>query len=252
MKKYFTSLCLVAASIAASFSLQAQNIFGVANHLGVDINAGTTGIGVELSTPLTQWIQARAGVSIMPGINFNVGTTVSGTQTINGISQEWDSDLDVTGDLKRVQGSLIFNAYPFGSKSSFFVAAGAYFGGKDLLKISGQLSDYDKLGDLKDAGVEIGDYKLPLGPNGEVAGALRVAGFRPYLGLGTGRACPKHRVGFMWELGVQFQKKAYVWDDINMERVDLSGITSDDTFQKIIDKVQVYPVLRFTISGRIF
>lgn len=252
MKRLFSSLSVLAVSMIIGLGAHAQTKFGVANHLGVDVNAGTTGVGVELSTPITQWIQARAGLSVMPGINFNVGTTVSGTETVNGVSQDWESDLDVTGELKRVQGSLIFNVYPFGGKGSFFIAGGAYFGGQDLLKISGQLADYDKLHNLQDAGVEIGDYKLPLGPNGEVAGALRVAKFRPYVGFGTGRACPKHRLGFMWELGVQFQKKAFVWDDINKERVNISEFSSDDTFQKIIDKVQVYPVLRFTIAGRIF
>ena len=43
--------------------------------------------------------------------------------------------------------------------------------------------------------------------NGNVSGGLKVSGFRPYLGLGFGRAVPKKRVGVMFELGVQFHGK---------------------------------------------
>lgn len=254
MKRLFTSIFVLALTLAGTMHSEAQvkQMFGVANHLGVDVNVGTTGIGAEVSTPLTTFIQARAGVSIMPGFDFHVNTTVSGTESVNGMAQDWSSDMKVKGSLSRVQGSLIFNIYPFTSRVPFFVAAGAYFGGRELVKISGQLSDYNNIPNLKDAGVEIGDYKLPLGPNGEVNGALRVNGFRPYFAIGTGRPCPKGRVGFMWELGVQLQKKAYVWDDINKSEVSLSGVDSDDTFQKVMDNFRVYPVLKFTISGRIF
>lgn len=253
MKKIFTSLfagiCLLSATPDAG--AQVKDMLGIANHVGVNLNVGTTGIGVEAATPITPFVQARLGISIMPGFNFNVGTEVTYDAMVNGTSQEFSNDIDLNGSLKRVQGSLIFNVYPLGNRFPLFIAVGGYFGGRDMVKITGQVQDYDPAL-IHNANVEIGDYNLPLGPNGEVRGALRVNSFRPYIGIGTGRPCPVGRLNFMWELGIQIQGKPYVWDEINKEKVDLSGIDSDDTFQKIMDHFTVYPVLKFTLSGRIF
>lgn len=241
-------LAAVAVIFGACNSAYAQDIptLGIFNHLGINLNAGTTGIGVEAATPITQFVQARAGISVMPGIKFHVNSEVNATAPDG---QTYYEDVRLEGSLKRVQGSLVFNVYPFGNRSSFFVAAGAYFGGKDMVKISGHVNDWEK---YKDAGVQIGDYNLPIGPDGNVEGALRVNSFRPYFGIGTGRPCPKGRVNFMWELGVQIQKTPYVYDVVNSSKIDVAEFSSDDTFQKIMDNIKVYPVLKLTISGRIF
>lgn len=118
-----------------------------------------------------------------------------------------------------------------------------------MVKINGYCPEAQGLGNY----VEVGDYRLPLDENGYAKGALRVNSFRPYIGIGTGRPCPVGRLNFMWELGVQFQGKPYVWDDLNKQKVDMTLVEeSDDTFQKIMDHFTVYPVLKFTLSGRIF
>lgn len=248
MKKYFTVFLLAVASMVSFQTMaQARDFLGIANHLGVNLNVGTTGIGIEAATPITPFVQARAGISIMPGIKFHVDTDVDlGNYNSTSVSRE----IELDGSLKRVQGSLIFNVYPLGNRFPLFVAVGGYFGGRDMVKITGQVNDYDP---SMMGSVEIGDYRLPLGPNGEVRGALRTNAFRPYIGIGTGRPCPTGRLNFMWELGIQIQGKPYLWDDINKDQVDLKGIEdSDDTFQKIMDHFTVYPVLKFTLSGRIF
>ena len=88
------------------------------------------------------------------------------------------------------------------------------------------------------AGVVIGDYTIPVDKNGNVSGGLKVSNFRPYVGLGFGRAVPKKRLGVMFELGVQFHGKPDVYPD--------------DTFSKIMDKLTVYPVMKIRLCGRIF
>lgn len=235
------------ASVPANAGAPAK--LGIANHLGVTLGVGTTGIGVELATPITPFIQARAGISIMPGINFHVDTDATLTGAVNGHEGEFDSSVELNGSLKRTQGSIIFNVYPFGNRSSFFVAVGGYFGGQDMIKIDGYCPDAKGL----NGNVSVGDYELPLDPDGYAHGALRVSKFRPYFAIGTGRPCPGGRLNFMWELGVQIQKKPYVYDTFNKQRVDISAVeTNDDTFQKIMNNFKVYPVLKFTLSGRIF
>lgn len=161
--------------------------------------------------------------------------------------------MDVKGSLKRTSGQLLVNVYPFPHASSFFVAAGAYFGGSSLVKIEGHS---DKLKDLiaqgESAGIVIGDYTIPVDNNGNVSGGLKVSGFRPYLGLGFGRAVPKKRVGVMFELGVQFHGKPEVYTDSGDVKDLLNEIDEDDTFTKIMDKLTVYPVMKIRICGRIF
>ncbi|MCM1162961.1 MAG: hypothetical protein NC339_01725 [Muribaculaceae bacterium] len=243
MKKVLVLLCTVLAMFATTASAQRPNI---ARHLGVDVGVGLTGISVEASTPITQFVQARLGVSIMPGINFHVDSEVEYTTPLGNTEA---TDIELDGSLKRVQGSLIFNVYPFGNRLPLFLAVGGYIGGKDVVGIKGYAPETAGM----DAFVEVGDYQLPLDATGHAKGALRVSNFRPYIGIGTGRPCPLGRVNFMWELGVQFQKKPYLYDDINKQKIDFASVMGeDDTFQKIMDKLTVYPVLKFTLSGRLF
>jgi hypothetical protein len=101
---------------------------------------------------------------------------------------------------------------------------------------------------------------------------MRVNGFRPYLGVGFGRAIPsKHRVGVQFDLGVQFWGKPKVmghlmyfdsnegdfvtrYEDVNTNRIT----NMKDDYQDIKDiiqdvkKIYVYPVLNIRINGRIF
>jgi len=253
MKRISILLCSVLCVLfAAGTAVAEENTpvktktkMGIANHLGLNVNVGTTGIGAELATPITPYLQARLGLHVMPGIKFHVDSDVS----INTEYGTQDSEISLDGSLKRTQGSFVLNVYPMGDRFPLFIAVGAYFGGKDVVGINGYCPDIKTLGSY----VEVGDYKLPLDENGYARGALRVNSFRPYIGIGTGRPCPIGRLNFMWELGVQFQKRPYLWDDINMEKIDLEQqFDSDDTFQKIMDKLTVYPVLKLTLSGRIF
>lgn len=248
MKKLLASALIAFGALfsANSASAQVKDFLGIANHVGVNLGIGTTGISLEAATPLTPFVQARLGMDIMPGFNFHVDSDVS----IDGVNTtNYDTSINLDGSLKRVQGHLIFNVYPLGNRFPFFVAVGGYFGGRDLVKITGHAEGINDLG----AYVEIGDYNLPLDAKGYAKGALRTNAFRPYFAIGTGRPCPVGRINFMWELGVQIQGSPYLWDDINKKKIDVAEFEGDDdTFQKIMDSFKVYPVLKFTISGRIF
>lgn len=248
MKKVLIALALILSGVCGA-QAQVKDVLGIANHLGATFGVGTTGIAIEAATPITPFVQARAGLHIMPGIKFHVNSDVTLNGTFNGQTGSYDSEIDLDGSLKRIQGSIIFNVYPLGNKFPLFVAVGGYFGGRDMVKIKGYCPD--AVG--SDNFVEVGDYQLPLDETGHARGALRTNSFRPYIGIGTGRPCPSGRLNFMWELGVQFQGKPYLYDDINKSKVDTKFVEdNDDTFQKVMDHFTVYPVLKFTISGRIF
>ena len=245
MKKFILALTAVVmmgvqAASADSF-LKSHNMF---NHLGVSVGVGTLGVSVEAATPITRFIQMRAGVHFMPGFHVNESADVYITGT-NGSSYggNIDDTIDVEGSMKRTQGSIIFNIYPF-PVGSFYVAAGAFFGGADLVKVTGTSQHLRGV----DGNVEIGDYRIPL-KDGSVEGSIRVKKFRPYLGLGWGRPVPKRLLNFNVELGVQFHGKPHLYTASGKVT---RGVEEDDDFQKIMDKITVYPVLKFTLAGKIF
>lgn len=237
MKKFIASLVALFTIATAS----AGNPISVFNHLGVGVSAGTTGISVEASTNITSFVQMRAGISMLPNFSFSDTYDVLLPAPVN------HGDIDLKAGFGRTQGSVIFNIYPI-PVASFYVAAGAYFGGRDLVKIKGHSAD---LAALQNNGqVEVGDYLIPVDKDGNVNGGLRVKGFRPYVGIGFGRAIPKSLLSVNFEMGVQFHGKPEIYS--NHGEVRLSEYTNDDDIQKIIDKLKVWPVISLKLCGKIF
>jgi hypothetical protein len=103
-------------------------------------------------------------------------------------------------------------------------------------------------------GVEMGNYFLEPTPSGDLDASIQVKGFRPYLGLGFGRAVPKNRVGVQFDLGAQFWGTPNVYvNGANGEHKLSEGDTKgkDGGALKIISKIAVFPVLNLRIVGRI-
>lgn len=232
---------LFAAMLAAT-AMTAGAQAKVFNHLGFDLGVGTTGISIEAATPITDYVTMRAGVSIMPGIKFS--TDVDATYTFNGVSHTSTVNLD--GDLGRTQGQVIFNVYP-APKVPFYVAVGAYFGGEHLVKIKGHCPELEG---YANTGVVIGGQVIPVDADGNVNGGIKVNAFRPYVGIGWGRAIPKKRVNFNIDLGVQIHGKPKLYTDNGIITTALED--DDNTFHKIMDKVTVYPTLTFRLGFRAF
>lgn len=246
-KTVFTILAALALLMPGTAA--AQDLF---NHLAVNAHVATTGVGVELSTPITKFITMRAGVTCMPGFSFNA--EVDGQYYDNNTPRDFTVNLDA--NLKRTQGSVIFNVYPLAKAkvcSSFFLAAGLYFGGDKLVKINGHSDEIaEKINQFNgNPYIELGDYKLPVDENGNVKGGLKVQKVRPYLGLGFGRYVPNKRISVTGELGVQFHGhiKPYTSEG-EIEAFD--ELTEKDDWKKVMDKLTVYPMLKIVISGRIF
>lgn len=241
----FVVLIFVGFQTSWSRGFADLNLF---NHLGVGVHAATTGFGFEVATPVTHFAALRAGATFMPGISFN--TTFDGYYDVPDAYKEYHDgyfEVDTKASLKRTQGDVILNIYPFPFHSSFFIAAGGYFGGSQIIGISGHSDEL--VG--KDAFIEIGDFQLPVDKNGNISGALKSKSFRPYLGLGFGRPVPKGRVNVGFEMGVQFMGKTKIYNGSEELRLN-ELLDNDDDWQKWMDKITVYPVLKLTISGRIF
>ena len=94
----------------------AQKELGVFNSLAVGVGVGTTGIDVNVATPITSHFDLRGGFSIMP--NFSMSTDVDvDVEAMEGVSVP--STIGMEGSIKRVSGELLVNYYPF--KKRFFL-----------------------------------------------------------------------------------------------------------------------------------
>lgn len=207
--------------------------------------------------------------------------------------------LDVEGKWSNTTWHLLFDVYPFGAASSFHVTAGAYFAPKKIVSVYNQTDGFLQpvvaynnaiayannapAGDpvknvvnqygLTMIGAELGDYFITPDPDhhGNVEATIEVGGFRPYLGLGFGRAVPKGRIGVQFDLGVQFWGTPKVYapaavktatgafviepnGNLQVENVQLqkNAVGGDAGGAiKTISKITVYPVLNLRLTGRI-
>ncbi len=255
MKKLFLFLALALSCFAKS-SAQNESFYGVFNHVGAGLNVGTEGIGINVAAPLTKYLEVSAGIDFMPGFKINGDVDVNDLNT-SGYTIPIDA-VNVEGKFSRTTMNVKFSCYPFGDRNNLFVAAGFSFGGKKIAKLKGHSDDilnFMQRPDVPDyvkdeVYAQIDKYQVKFNENGDVLGDVRVSGFRPYLGLGYGRLVPKKRVGFRVELGAQFHGKMKIYQSDKL--VDTNDIDDvDDDISKIVDKLPVYPVLKFTISGRI-
>lgn len=210
-------------------------------HIGISFSASTTGLGLELAAPIGNLITVRGGVSYMPGFTFH--KVVNGRVSYMGYSR--DFDMDIKGNVERTQGNVIVNIYPFLSASPFYVAAGAYFGGRKILGLDGHTDALQGL----EGFLELGEYELPVDKEGNARGALKVNSFRPYLGVGLCRPVSGKRVNLGLEAGVQFMGTMTPY--AGSEKLTELLTDHNDGWQRWIDRFKAYPVIKLTISGKL-
>lgn len=247
--------------LMSTSSITAQDDFyGVFNRFGANAGVSTEGITVGVATPITPYLELGFDANFMPGfkvdgeVNIGAGDilipTVSG-----GVDTYHINKGTLEGNFSRTTFNTRLSIYPFGSRNAFFVAGGLSFGGEKLAKLSGYSSEVARLYAehpeySEQITAEIDKYKIVIDRDGNVKGDARVKAVRPYVGLGYGRLVPKNRVGFRIEAGCQFMGKIKVYQD-GQELDAVLNKAGDDDLSKIIDKWNVYPVLRLTLTGRI-
>lgn len=242
---------------------------GFLNHVGINVGAGTEGISVGLAAPVTGFFELEAGVNVMPSFklsgDLDVDVNTSSLTQIPGVSYPTNATIHAEGAFDRTTFNVKANLYPFGGGSKFFIAAGLSIGGEKIAEVTGSC---DKLRDfsnsyLKDnsnlesqfrkaLSANLGGYNLELDENYNVQGDIRCKKVRPYLGLGFGRLVPKNRLGMRLELGCQFMDKLKVYQ--NDKEIDINKVledAGDDDISKFVKDLKIYPVVKFSFTGRI-
>lgn len=266
MKRFALSL----AAPLICLVLQAQhpwdtNFF---NHLSVGVNAGTPGVGADVAMPVCKFIQVRAGFVKMPDFNINASLDVSETQYFDAsgtLQQLPEGKLKIQGKPKLANGMIMLDLLPI---SSFHITVGAYFGGGDIIEMynreDGALSIINEANDQiaqwnaqnpgnpqKPIGLELGDYLLTPDADGNVRATFSTKKFRPYAGLGFGRAVPRKRIGFRTDIGCMFWGKPTI--KCNGETISASDVGGDEgKIIRAMSKIKIYPCISFRLCGRIF
>ena len=248
MRKFIVCL-LVACGFAPAFSQE----YGLFNHVAINAGVGTEGISVGAATPITEYLELSAGLNIMPSIKFKGNEDINVSVPFPGYDLK---DIKIEGDLARTTFDLKLNVYPAGDSFPFFIVGGLSFGGEKLGKLQGFSDDVARLyADHPEySGIiytHLDEYVFSFDRQGYVKGDVRVKNVRPYAGLGFGRLVPKKRIGFRFELGCQFMGKMKIYQNDKEIGATLME-KSDGDFSKVIDKLKVYPVLKLSLTGRIF
>lgn len=121
----------------------------ILNHLDVGLTLGTTGIGVELALPVTQYLKVRTGAAFMPQfsvpLHFDMMTYGGENMTETSFDKAqdllksltgYDVDQNVTIDGKPTMYTFKFlvDVYPFRNNKHWHFTAGFYLGNKKIAK----------------------------------------------------------------------------------------------------------------------
>ncbi|MCK8620928.1 hypothetical protein [Prevotella sp. E13-27] len=307
MKKILVAMSMALAATTAN----AQ--FDLTPNIGVGVSAGiVTGIGIDASITMTDFLGARVGYNWIPKFKYSTDLDVTGvTEGLKSNEYYKYSDpqlvipekISVEGKLNMSTWHVLFDVYPLGAVNSFHLTVGAYFGADDIVSVynkedgalnvvnqfnagfkNGVNSDHigkytfnykdypttpagpkvsgtQTVDNVKQLGVELGDYFLQPTNEGNLSASIKVKKFRPYVGLGFGRAVPKNRVGVQFDLGCQFWgspevycygKDANTGQNTEMKLDETNTGSDGGKILKTISKVSVCPVLKLRIVGKIF
>lgn len=275
MKKLLLVFAMATFGLSQAFAQLDEDEFEFFNHVSAGVSLGTDGIGIEVAAPLTYNFAVRAGYSFMPKFKYTKKDVNIGKDKdfING--ENANQMVDIEGKLNMGDFKLLFDYYPIRT-SSFHVTAGAYIGKSKPVELR-NANAFLKESAWGSKGLELGtgtdSYTLVSESDGNVKAEVKVNSFKPYLGIGFGRAVPKGTVGVQFDLGVQFWGKPELWGNINSvnqetgmietryQKIEKDRIVTEgkdsgyEDFKdavKTIEKIGVYPVLTLRINGRIF
>ena len=259
MRKLFLVCALAVFSIGQSFAgseydEDAKNLF---NHLSVGVSLGIDGVGFDLASPIGNHFAVRAGMSVWPQATYKTDVD-PGTDSKSFILNK-DGKIDIEGKIKIANFKLLFDYYP-SKRSSFRVTAGAFIGSEKIVSVYNDVAFLQQY-EWGKAGIQHGSLKIASDEKGNIGIDAKVNSFKPYLGVGFGRAVPRKRIGVAVDLGVQFWGKPAMYTNIKDDFGDISyrKLTKQENGNKDINdavdklsKIVVCPVLSVRLCGRIF
>ncbi|MFY8109666.1 MAG: hypothetical protein ACOVO9_11765 [Bacteroidia bacterium] len=194
--------------------------------LGFSLKAGTMGVGAEFAKNLNakRTISLRLGGTYLPVTYNGLELDVAGS-TITA---------DISGNLGN--GFLMFDFHPFGNAFKFTLG-----GAMMLTKLNGDARMKDS---IKQGEIIIAPEKVGL-----INASITHEPFAPYVGIGFGRAIPKNRIGFSFEIGTYYTGAP----KLDFVTTGLLEPTSDQepVLQKGISVYEWMPQMMFNITFKL-
>lgn len=136
-----------------------MNRHGVFNTVEIAANIGTTGLGLELASPMTEWAKLRAGVDWMP--QFSIPMTFGMESYVDGkINNKFEKIKDLMYDIsgmtidKEIKMNskptmttfrLLIDVYPFKANRHWHLTAGFFVGGNSVGSSMNTMSEMPSL-----------------------------------------------------------------------------------------------------------
>lgn len=265
MKKTFT---ILAALIALSaFSARAQEDNQIFTHLAVAPTIGFDGVGAEVITTLTPYVQIHAGIaSMLPYLPVEGSYIKALPQTIdiNGDVRQFRDNISAVGSFNSFSGNLLFDIFP-GRNTSFHFTVGMYISDPKLLNVDIDASKVLKQDEYASYYMLLDDSnpnsRISSDKNGHIKADVKYNVVRPYFGIGFGRGLRANkRVSTTVDLGVVYagNPKIELYDytlSSEGKPVYLTSAMLQNKDKGIIDfvnKMPVLPVVKVNIYIRIF
>lgn len=266
MKKIIFALLAAVAPLGVSAQ---SDLF----HFGIGLNAGTNGAGLDASIGLTRFIQVRGGFSYVPKKDFNYDASIYNEanrfiSVLNYAGQTHIAPLPEKTQMKICPNAMTYHAlldfYPVGG---FHITVGAYFGEENVIRMHNDdgslkpmavanslIEGYNALNPqtpIPPVGVQIGEYLFTPDANGNMDAEAHVQKMRPYVGIGFGRAVPRHhRVGCSLDIGAQYWKKpSYTCNGHEVQAGEY--VRSSNDLANKASNLPIYPVVTLRLCGRI-
>lgn len=151
MKTILLLLTLALAPVLSSAQEDSKGYMvdnNMLNHLSVGVIAGTTGVGVDFSMPVGNYVQLRTGFETMPRLSVNVNFPVQGMVKEDGVWQstslntmtnlmtsftgyEAKDNVDMTCRPIYYNFKFLVDVYPFKNKK-WHLTAGFYYGNSKI------------------------------------------------------------------------------------------------------------------------
>lgn len=137
------------------------NQYNILNKLELGMTLGTTGIGLEVASPVTKWTKVRTGISFMPSfnvpMNFGITTYTDGTAVNSGNFEkiremmyklsgyEMDNIVDINGSPQMINFKFLVDVYPLCHNKHWHFTIGFYTGPKRIAKAINAMTEMPSL-----------------------------------------------------------------------------------------------------------
>lgn len=163
MRKFLGIVFLMLISVSGysqqkeSFQVKGSNIF---HKLDASITLGTTGVGIDLSSPIGNYLQLRAGYDFVPRFHYhmNFGVQVgddpsksdSKFQRLSGLLKDVtgfdvDNQIEMIGKPTMNNFKFLVDVFPLRNNKNFHITAGFYLGSSQIAEAVNATEDMPSL-----------------------------------------------------------------------------------------------------------